>query len=220
MILKQIAERIGTGRFFPYENMEDLVQWQLDGTGFSIEDFDAKGFVAYGKKPIFWDRADGIKFKTPSRKIEFKSSLLEDAGFESLPAYESMPVPEVGKFRLVTGRAALHTHVSTQNVEYLNELCGENVVWINSAKAAELGIADKSMVEIASSVHRGRMKAFVTDMIHPECVFLLHGFGHQATRAERSYNRGVSDAALQENIYDKVGGSPAYHDTFVEVKAA
>ena len=110
--------------------------------------------------------------------------------------------------------------MSVDYVEYLNELCGDNVLWINAKKAAELGIADQAMVEIASSRHSGKMRAYVTDLIHPECVFLLHGFGHQAKRAERSYNRGVSDAALQENIYDKVGGSPAYHDTFVNVKAA
>ena len=200
--------------------MDELVKWQLKGTGFTMKDFDAKGFVAYGKKQIFWDRMDGLKLKTPTKKIEFKSSLLEDAGFESFPAYEPIPEPKPGKFRLVTGRAALHTHVSTQNVEYLNELCGENLLWINAGKAAELGIADKAMVEIASSCHSGKMRAHVTDMIHPDCVFLLHGFGHQAKRAERSCNRGVSDAALQENIFDKVGGSPAYHDTFVNVKAA
>jgi thiosulfate reductase/polysulfide reductase chain A len=111
-----------------------------------------------------------------------------------------------------TGRAALHTHVSTQNVEYLNELCGENVLWINAAKAAELGIADRAMVEIASSRHSGKMRAYVTDLIHPEVCFLLHGFGHQAKRAERSYNKGVSDSPAGK-YYDKVGGSPAYHDT-------
>jgi thiosulfate reductase/polysulfide reductase chain A len=38
--------------------------------------------------------------------------------------------------------------------------------------------------------------------------------------ATRSYNKGVSDSLLQENISDKVGGSPALHDTFVTVKAA
>jgi len=27
MILKQIADRLGTGKYFPYENMEDLVSW-------------------------------------------------------------------------------------------------------------------------------------------------------------------------------------------------
>ena len=78
----------------------NLVKWQLEGTGFKIEDFDAKGFVAYGKKQIFWDRKDGIKLKTPSGKIEFKSSLLEDVGFESFPAYEHMFSPPEGQIRL------------------------------------------------------------------------------------------------------------------------
>jgi thiosulfate reductase/polysulfide reductase chain A len=39
MILKQIADRIGTGDYFPYENMDELVRWQLEGTGFTMEDF-------------------------------------------------------------------------------------------------------------------------------------------------------------------------------------
>ncbi|MCG2775199.1 MAG: molybdopterin-dependent oxidoreductase [Desulfobacterales bacterium] len=218
MILKQLAERIGTGKYFPYENMEDLVRWQLEGTGFSLEDFDAKGFVAYGKKQIFWDRKDGIKFKTPSGKIEFKSSLLENAGFESFPACEPAPVPSKGQFRLVVGRNALHTHVSTQNNPYLNELSSENVLWINSEKAADLGINDGDLVEVSSKVGSGKIKAFVTDLIHPEAVFMLHGFGHESKSATRSYNMGVSDALLQENISDMIGGSPALHDTFVTVK--
>jgi thiosulfate reductase/polysulfide reductase chain A len=219
MILKQIADRIGIGQYFPYNDMDELVRWQLEGTGFALSDFDAKGFVAYGKRQIFWDRQEGLKFKTPSGKIEFKSSLLEKAGFESFPAYLPAPSPAPDQFRLVTGRIALHTHISTQNVEYLNELCGENVLWINSDRAARLGIQNNAEVEVKSKCGNGRIKAFVTDMIHPEAVFLLHGFGHKATRAVRSYNKGLSDSALQENISDRIGGSPAYHDTFVSVAA-
>jgi len=220
MILKQIAGRIGTGDYFPYENMEELVAWQLEGTGFTIQDFDAKGFVAYGKRQIFWDRETGLKFKTPSGKIELASSLLEDAGFDPFPPYEPIPISEGDRFRLVTGRTALHTHVSTQNVAYLNELCGENQLWINDRRASALGIQNGAAVAVASRAGSGIVSAFVTDLIHPEAVFLLHGFGHQAQRAARSYNRGLSDALLQENLYDKVGGSPAYHDTFVTVNPA
>lgn len=217
MILKQIGERMGIGEYFPYETMEELVRWQLEGTGFTIGDFDAKGFVAYGKNQIFWDRNDGLKFKTPSGKIEFKSSLLENAGFESFPAYEPIPSPQKDQFRLVVGRNALHTHISTQNNPYLNELCSENVIWINKAKAEALGIADGDTVEVASRVGKGKINAFVTDLIHPEAVFMLHGFGHESEKATRSYQKGVNDALLQENISDRIGGSPAFHDTFVTI---
>ncbi|MCF8051671.1 MAG: molybdopterin-dependent oxidoreductase [Desulfobacterales bacterium] len=217
MILKQIGERIGIGNYFPYQDMEELVRWQLTPTVFSLEDFDAKGFVAYCKDPIFWDRKEGLKFKTPSKKIEFVSSLLEEAGYPSFPPYEPVEQPEGNRFRLVTGRVALHTHVSTQNNPYLNEIVGENVLWINSGKAKELGIGDRDEVEIASNRGKGRIRALVTDLIHPETVFILHGFGHEAKLASRSYNRGVSDSLLQENISDKIGGSPALHETFVTV---
>ncbi|MCP4718516.1 MAG: molybdopterin-dependent oxidoreductase [Desulfobacteraceae bacterium] len=217
IILKKIGEKLGIGDYFPYETMEDLVDWQLEGTGFTMEDFEKKGFVAYGPDKIFWDR-DNIPFKTPSGKIEFKSSLLEDAGFESFPKYEAIPLPDDGKFRLVVGRSAIHTHVSTQNVPYLNELESENVLWINTEKAGELGIKNNAIVEVASSVGKGQIKAFVTDLIHPEAVFMIHGYGHEAKRAKRSFNKGLSDALIQENVYDKVGGSPAYHETFVTVK--
>ena len=218
MILKQIGERIGIGEYFPYESMDDLVKWQLEGTGFSIGSFESKGFVSYADKQIFWDRKDGIKFKTPSGKIEFKSSLLEDAGFESFPPYEPVPSPSEDQFRLVVGRVALHTHVSTQNNPYLNELCPENVLWINNKRAAELGIKDGDLVEVTSRVGSGKITVMVSDLIHPEAAFMLHGFGHEAELASRSYRKGLSDAVLQENITDKVGGSPALHDTFVTVK--
>ncbi len=218
IILKQIAERLGIGEYFPYETMEDLVKWQLEGTGFSIGSFESKGFVAYTDKQILWDRKDGIKFKTPSGKIEFKSSLLEDAGFESFPAYEPVPSPSEDQFRLVVGRVALHTHVSTQNNPYLNELCPENVLWINDKRAQELGIKDGDLVEVSSRVGSGKITVKVSDLIHPEAAFMLHGFGHEAELASRSYRKGLSDAVLQENITDKVGGSPALHDTFVTVK--
>ena len=217
IILKQIGERLGIGKYFPYQTMEDLVSWQLEGTGFHIEDFKAKGFVAYADKQIFWDRKDGLKFKTPSGKIELVSSLLEDAGFESFPPYESMPSPPEKQFRLVTGRCALHTHVSTQNNPYLNEIAPENVLWINREKADELGIKDGSLVEVSSDRGSGTIKAFVTDFIHPEAVFMLHGYGHQSQAATRSFNKGLSDGLLMENVSDMIGGSPAFHHTCVSV---
>jgi thiosulfate reductase/polysulfide reductase chain A len=220
MILKQIGERIGIGKYFPYSDMEELLDWQLEGTGFGRQDFESKGFVAYGKDQIFWDRKEGLKLKTPSQKIELKSSLLENAGFDSFPEYQPVQRPEGNSFRLITGRIALHTHVSTQNNPYLSEIVPENVLWINSAKAAELGIQNGDLVEVASSRATGNIKAFVTEMIHPETVFMLHGFGHEAKAATRSYNKGVSDSVLQENISDEIGGSPGLHETFVTVSPA
>ena len=146
--------------------------------------------------------------------------LLEDAGFSSFPAYRAVKRPLDNEFRLLTGRIALHTHVSTQNNPYLNEIVPENVLWINTARASDMGIKTGDWLDVVSNQGEGRIRAFVTDLIHPEAVFMLHGFGHQASKATRSYNRGVSDSLLLENVSDQIGGSPALHETFVRVSLA
>jgi hypothetical protein len=61
-----------------------------------------------------------------------------------------------------------------------------------------------------------KIKAFVTDFIHPEAVFMLHGFGRQVPATTRCFGKGASDTALQENVTDMIGGSPGLHDTFAE----
>ncbi len=219
MILKKLAERMGIGEFFPYNSVEELVDWQLEGSGFTRTDFAEKGFVSFSKNPIRWDRESGLKIKTPSGKIEFKSSLIEDAGFSSFPEYEPLPeVPGKNAFRLITGRVATHTHVSTQNNAYLSEIFPENVVWIHKDRAAALDISDGDRVRIFSDQGEGELNAYVSDLIHREAAFMVHGFGHRVVRASRSYNRGVSDADLIKNVTDPVGGSPGLHETFVKIE--
>jgi thiosulfate reductase/polysulfide reductase chain A len=143
---------------------------------------------------------------------------MENHGIPSFPAYPPVPSPPEGSFRLIVGRSAVHTHVSTQNNLYLNELVPENLLWIQSDPAKKLGIQTGDLVEISSSRGKGRIKAYVTEFIHPEAVFMLHGFGRTVPAQTRCFRKGASDAVLEENISDPVGGSPAFHHTFVTVK--
>ena len=218
LILKQLAQRLDLDRYFPYETIEDIWNFQLQDLGVKIEDFDAKGFVTLADQPILWDREKGIKFKTPSGKIELVSSLMEKAGFPSFPSYTPAPPAGNGGFKLLVGRTAVHTHLSTQNNLYLNELVPENVLWINTGAANRLGIKDGEAVEVVSPLATARIKAKVTDCIHPEAVFMLHGFGKTVPVQTRCFQKGASDALLQENISDPVGGSPALDETMVEVR--
>jgi thiosulfate reductase/polysulfide reductase chain A len=72
-IAKELAKRLGLGHFFQYETIEDIWNLQLKEMGLKVEDFNARGFVSLSKNPILWDRKEGLKFKTPSGKIEFVS---------------------------------------------------------------------------------------------------------------------------------------------------
>jgi thiosulfate reductase/polysulfide reductase chain A len=217
-IIKELGRRLGVGQYLPFETIEDIWNLQLKDLGVTIKEFDDKGFVALSEKPILWNRENGLKFKTGSGKIELVSPLLEKAGFPSFPRYEPVPAPLEGHLRLSVGRCAVHTHVSTQNNFYLNELVPENELWIHPQAAERQGIKDGDPVEITSLVGTSKIRAKVTDFIHPEMVFMLHGFGKTVPAQTRCYLKGASDALLQENLSDKVGGSPAYDETLVQVK--
>ena len=218
-IIKELANRLDLGQYLPYATLEDIWNFQLKDTGAKLEDFDEKGFVVLSDKALWWDRDKDIQFKTPSGKIELASTLMENAGFPSFTPYVPVPPPPEGHFRLTVGRCAAHTHVSTQNNLYLSELVPENELWINTAPAARLGIQDGALVEVVSPIRTVRLKAKVTDWIHPEAVFMLHGFGKTVPVQTRCYQKGASDALLQENVSDHAGGSPALDETLVTVRA-
>jgi thiosulfate reductase/polysulfide reductase chain A len=40
------------------------------------------------------------------------------------------------------------------------------------------------------------VKVKATERIRPDCVYLVHGFGHNAKRLTRTFGKGASDARL------------------------
>ncbi|MGB5986200.1 MAG: molybdopterin-dependent oxidoreductase [Desulfobacterales bacterium] len=224
-IFKQLAERLGVGHYFQFEDIEDFWKWQLEGTGVTVADIKKKGSVSLSDQPIWWDRMNDLKFKTPSGKIELVSSHLESCGLPSFKPYESPQKPTEGMFRLAFGRSPVHTHGRTINNPYLNEIMPVNTLWINAAEARKLGIKDKDTVEVASAdgSHSGTIQAWVTDLIHPETVFMVHGFGRKIPWQTRGYNKGLGDYRFETgllHVYDPAGGANALLECMVTVKKA
>ncbi len=220
-IFKQLAERMGVAKYFPYETIEDLIKYQLQDTGFSLEDLDAKGYIELSKEQILWDRKTGLKFNTPSGKFEMVSSMLEDNGKPSFPPYTSPQSPPDGQFRLVTGKIATHTQGTSLNNSLLNEVQPENTLWINSGKAKKLGIKTGDLVEVSAGGVAHTIKADVTDFIHPEAVFTLHGYGREIPLQTRCYKKGMRDNTLMKGLLKMtIGGNCPMTDCFVTVKKA
>ncbi len=220
-IFKKLADRLGVGKYFPYETIEELIEFQLKDTGFHFEDFLEKGYVELSKTQILWDRKDGLKFKTPSKKIELVSSMLEENGIPSFPPYESPAKPPEGCYRLITGKIALHTQGTTLNNPYLNELQSENSLWINAKEAKKLGISNGDVVEVSCNGIKQQAKASLTEFIHPEVVYTLHGYGRQIPLQTRAYQKGMRDNTLMKGLLRvAVGGNCPITDCFVSIRKA
>ena len=224
-IFKLLAERLGVGEYFKFKDIEEFWEWQLDGTGVTVADLEKKGFVSLADEPVWWDRMNDLKFKTPSKKIEFVSSLLEENGIPSFKPYESPQKPEKGFYRLAFGRSPVHSHGRTQNNPVLHEIMPENTLWINASEAEELGVSDGDLVEVTSSdgSHSGTIHAHVTEFIHPEVVFMVHGFGRKVPWQTRGFNKGLGDYRFETgllHVFDPAGGANALMECFVKVRKA
>jgi len=221
-IYSELAKRFGLDELV-YENIEDVWNFQLEGTGYTIDDFAETGAVALASEPVRKSVNDK-SFKTPSGKIQVIDEKLEGDGQLSLRPYQSPEAVPADKFRITFGRCALHTQGHTVNNSLLFERMPENTLWINTAKAAELGIENDEYVSVsASNGNNGKIRAFVTDFIHPECVFMIHGFGHTLPCESRAKGRGVADNELMPKgikKWDKGGGAINMQEHFVSVSKA
>jgi thiosulfate reductase/polysulfide reductase chain A len=217
-ILCGLARRLGLDAL-AFDRIEDIWAYQLKDTGVTMEDFEATGLVSLTDKPQYRSR-DELSFKTPSGRIEVISDRWEKAELPSLLPYESPTAPGPGQFRLTFGRCAVHTQGHTVNNALLSEVMPENVLWINRDRAGALDIKDGELVEVRSNGYGGRLKAKVTGLIHPEAVFMVHGFGHTLPVESRAFGKGVSDSALMPGglaKWDPAGGAIGLQEHFVTV---
>jgi len=150
--------------------------------------------------------------------INFKN--LTKKGIDPMPAWKdewNFSVPE-GQFRLVTGRHAQFTQSGTTNNLMLRDLISTNYLWINKRVAVEKGINFGDMVEVKSSIGAVNIKAYPTEKIAPNQIFMLHGFDGGSEGMEIAYGNGANDALIIEDKIEPVYGAAVMHETNVEIR--
>lgn len=221
-IITGLSKRMGVTKL-AFDSIEDIWRFQLEGTGITIEDFDKTGMVRLAELPLYQDLKEKSPFKTPSEKIQVIDEKLENQNIPTLLPYQSPEKPPEGAFRLTFGRCGVHTQGHTLNNPLLFEQMPENVLWINAAEGRKLGISDGDTVAVSNNGYTETIRAKLTDHIHPEAVFVVHGFGHRLPIESRAFGRGLADNKFMPSgneIYDRAGGAVAFQEHFVFVKKA
>jgi thiosulfate reductase / polysulfide reductase chain A len=219
-ILSGLAKRLDGMEPLRFDAIEEIWNYQLNGTGLTIDDFQSTGMVALAASPLY-RKPDEFKFKTPSGKIEILSGKLEIQGLPSLKPYESPERPSEGRFRLTFGRCAVHTQGHTVNNPMLHEQMPENVLWLNKCAGETLKIVDGEEVEISNNGQTAKIKVKLTECIHPEAVFMVHGFGHRLPVESRAFEKGILDNDFMAgglDLWDPAGGGMAMQEHFVTVR--
>ncbi|MCK5741099.1 MAG: nitrate reductase, partial [Chlorobi bacterium] len=153
-----------------------------------------------------------------SGKVEFYSPHLEELGFDPIPKYTKPEQPPAGYFRLLFGRAPMHTFSMTQTNPLLAELMDENVVWVNNDVARQNGIKNGEYIKLKNQdgIIGGKIKVYATERIRTDCVYMVHGFGHRSKALKSAYLKGASDSQLvTKYVVDPLMGGTGMNVNFV-----
>jgi thiosulfate reductase / polysulfide reductase chain A len=220
-IARELSKKLGLESFFPFEKVEDLIDWQLKKIGSSLEDMKIKGVKTSERDfdDIYFAEDEQVEFSTDSGKIELYSNYFEQSGFDPLPLYVPHEEPPEGFYRLIYGRAPMHTFGRTSNNPNLTDLMDENKVWINPKVAKEWGLQNEQQIWLKNqdgAVTDFPVKVRITERIRWDSVYIIHGFGHTQKQMTRCYGRGASDTRLITKVLvDPVMGGTGMRGNFV-----
>jgi thiosulfate reductase/polysulfide reductase chain A len=219
-IAKQLGEKLGLGAYFNYKDYSEVLDWQLRQVGSSLGELEKIGVKKSTRKtsPYIESGVDH-QFKTASGKIQLYSHEMEEAGFDPMPVFTQHPEPQEGFYRLIYGRAPMHTFSRTANNPNLVALMPENSVWINPQVARIWGIKKDQYVWLKNqdgAVSNFAVKVRLTERIRWDSVYIVHGFGHHHKPLKFAYGRGVNDTELITNVMlDPTMGGTGMRGNFI-----
>ncbi|MBI9058848.1 MAG: molybdopterin-dependent oxidoreductase [Labilibaculum sp.] len=218
---RELAKKLDLLQYFPFENIEDEIDWELKQVGSSLEEMQRIGVKRMTREfdDLYFGENEDVEFNTNTGKIELYSTALEEEGFDPMPKFTQHPEPEEGFYRLIYGRAPMHTFSRTANNPNLTDLMDENTVWINPKVAKEWDLTNDQYIYLENQdgvISDFQIKVRVTERIRFDSVYMVHGFGHTDKRMTRAFGKGVSDTQLITNVMvDPIMGGTGMRGNFV-----
>ncbi|MFO0752373.1 MAG: molybdopterin-dependent oxidoreductase [Thermodesulfovibrionales bacterium] len=187
-IMDELSKRLG----LPGSDMtyRDIYDYQLSPLGITFDELLERGNCC---PPLRYRKYEQEGFRTPSRKVELFSSVLKRMGYDPLPSYVEPPESPVSApdlqqrypFVLITGsRKREFFHSEHRQVPSLRKYSPDPCAEIHVSAAQSLGIAPGDWIEVSSPRGKVRMRAKVTEDIHPSVVSVEHGWWFPERAAE------------------------------------
>jgi anaerobic selenocysteine-containing dehydrogenase len=218
-LIFEVARALGMDDPFWDRGVRPSFDSRLSGLGISLKDLPVDGQALHVERPDPPEQEYLRKgFGTPTGKVEFVSTSLEEAGHDGLPRYHEpywspASTPELAReypLVLTSGsRKAAYTHSQGRLLPTLRRREPKPRVEVNPRDASARGIGDGEDVRLTSPLGQVTMTALVTDTVPPGVISAPHGW------AEADINRLIPDAGL-----DPISGFPPFRSSLCQVEAA
>ncbi len=218
---KQLGERLGLGKYFDYDDYTEVLDWQLKKVGSSLAEMQKIGIKKFDRKSggLYLLPGEDYQFNTNTGKIELYSTEFQSEGFDPMPVFTPHPEPPQGFYRLIYGRAPMHTFSRTANNPNLTDLMDENTCWINPKVAKQWGIENGQYIWLENQdgvLSDFPIRVRVTERIRWDSIYMVHGFGHKEKRLRTAFGKGAADSYLITNVMtDPIMGGTGMRGNFV-----
>ncbi len=218
---KKLGERLGLEAYFDYNDYSEVIDWQLKKLGSSLKEMKRLGVKKFDRTsgPLYIGDGEDYEFATNTGKVELYSTELAELGFDPMPKYTAHPEPEQNFYRLIYGRAPMHTFSRTANNANLSALKDENKVWINPRVAKIWNLRNDQEIYLKNQdgvVTTFPIKVRVTERIRWDSVYMIHGFGNANEKLSRAFGKGASDTEMITNVMiDPIMGGTGMRGNFV-----
>ncbi|MBL7119404.1 MAG: molybdopterin-dependent oxidoreductase [Dehalococcoidia bacterium] len=214
----QLAKRMGYGEYFPWRDDEEVVDYSLEPSGWSVKRVEAENPSAI----LLGMMHPGVHeykirgFRTPSGKAELYCQRLKELGYDPLPTFQEPPespasTPELAKeypVTLATGTRELEFwHTQHHRLSKLHRRNPEPRAELHPETAAKYGIGDGDIMIVENRIGSIEIKARVTEDILPDTVSVPHAW------AEACENMLIDDTPA-----DPVSGFVAFSGPLCRIR--
>ncbi len=146
---RDLAVRLGAGRFFPWEDECALDRWLLEPTGLTLEQ------LREHPEGVRYEATPGARLATPSGRLELTSRYLRDLGHDELPVYRrparlESPDPAYPLVLLAGGRNVALLNSQSRTIARLRDVAPGPDLEMHPSDARGLGLASGDIVRVTS----------------------------------------------------------------------
>jgi anaerobic selenocysteine-containing dehydrogenase len=181
-VMLRVAHKLGLHEAFPWKTWRDHLEWLLEPSGMSFDEFKEKDMV---RGEMRYKKYEREGFHTPSGKVELYSSIMERMGLDPLPVYAEPPLSPVSRpdlsddfpFILMTGCKVMpFFHSEGRNVAALRSLHPEPLVEMNPDIARRWGFAPGQRVRVSTPHGSQEFVLRMDDRLTPDVVHVEHAW--------------------------------------------
>ena len=184
-IIFELGKKLGLEGEFPWDSVEEAIDEQLAPSGITVQALrqNPSGLRA---GPLEFAKHEKQGFATPSGKVEFYSQRLADNGHSPVPFLHAEPgepisfagqIPDQAFIGISGERTNRFTHTQFHTIPSLIKREPEGYVELHADDARAKGIAAQDLVQVQTPRGSIRMKARITDRVHPGSVLIAWGWG-------------------------------------------